>query len=192
MGRNPQHNQHHRLPLSKCFRSALGIGIVLSTKHAVDCLLRCGGQHGTPDAAFIALWASFIRLCETFEVKASLVAFTALVVRVNQGGIYLRLPRWGYREWIWDHLAGAVVISVRRLKLDIRSRLWGWSGGKFVRVSSGWPVVSSFDLASQYRLMLFLNLRSHWSRPALALSMACIRQPEGVTRVRNVGFNATA
>eukprot|EP00903_Cladosiphon_okamuranus_P008092 g7802.t1 len=29
----------------------------------------------------------------------------------GQGGIYLRLPRWGYHEWIWDHLAGVVVIT---------------------------------------------------------------------------------
>lgn len=34
--------------------------------------------------------------------------------RAKQGGIYLRLPRWGYHEWIWDHLAGVVVITVRR------------------------------------------------------------------------------
>lgn len=33
-------------------------------------------------------------------------------VRPEQGGIYLRLPRWGYQEWIWDHLAGVVVITV--------------------------------------------------------------------------------
>ncbi|CAM9804622.1 unnamed protein product, partial [Hapterophycus canaliculatus] len=28
----------------------------------------------------------------------------------GQGGIYLRLPKWGYVENIWDHVAGAVVI----------------------------------------------------------------------------------
>ncbi|CAN0296491.1 unnamed protein product [Ectocarpus sp. 12 AP-2014] len=28
----------------------------------------------------------------------------------GQGGIYLRLPRWGYVENIWDHCAGSVVI----------------------------------------------------------------------------------
>jgi len=29
----------------------------------------------------------------------------------GQGSIYLRMPRWGYRENIWDHVAGAVVIE---------------------------------------------------------------------------------
>ncbi|CAM9447808.1 unnamed protein product, partial [Discosporangium mesarthrocarpum] len=33
------------------------------------------------------------------------------LLAMGQGGIYLRLPRWGYVENIWDHVAGAVVIQ---------------------------------------------------------------------------------
>lgn len=38
---------------------------------------------------------------------------TPVYICAEQGGIYLRLPRWGYVENIWDHVAGAVVIRVR-------------------------------------------------------------------------------
>eukprot|EP00904_Undaria_pinnatifida_P009804 jgi/Undpi1/5954/HiC_scaffold_2.g01228.m1 len=60
---------------------------------------------------------------------------TPVYICAEQGGIYLRLPRWGYVENIWDHVAGAVVIREAGGKVtDSRGEPLDFSlGGKLPR-----------------------------------------------------------
>ena len=100
--------------------------------------IRLAGSVEKAHSASDELEAAFGRLGRVEPVRADSQAKYALVARGDADAYVRRSPSAGYREWIWDHAAGALAAQESGCAVtDARGRALDFSRGRRLEESSG-------------------------------------------------------
>ncbi|KAG5538869.1 hypothetical protein RHGRI_019419 [Rhododendron griersonianum] len=126
-------------------------------KHGGELWLLYGGLEKEWKDAVSALSRLIFSLKQKLGVKAPPVRIDSQAkygaLSRGDGAIYLRFPHNGYREKIWDHAAGAIVVTVRevwprsleRINLVEPSQSMQRAGQSLIKNLKNLPLIHSYD-----------------------------------------------